>query len=50
MDKAAQEFAAVAAHLEATEKALGWTTLLGELYVPLPPPWGFVHQREGNLR
>ncbi|MFS2069416.1 hypothetical protein ACEN9D_11705 [Pseudomonas sp. CT11-2] len=40
LDKAAQEFAAVAAHLEATEKALGWTSSMSELYVPLQTPHG----------
>jgi hypothetical protein len=40
MDKAAHEFAAVAAHLEATEKALEWTSSLSELYVPLQTPLG----------
>jgi hypothetical protein len=39
MDKAAQEFAAVAVHLEA-EKALGWKSSLGKLYVPLQTPHG----------
>ncbi|WP_162234312.1 hypothetical protein, partial [Pseudomonas coronafaciens] len=40
LDKAAQELAAVAAHLEATEKALGWTSSISELYLPLHAPHG----------
>ncbi|WP_426205807.1 hypothetical protein [Pseudomonas sp. TWP3-1] len=40
LDKAALEFAAVAAHLEATEKALGWTSSMSELYVQLQTPHG----------
>ncbi|AXJ06780.1 hypothetical protein CFN16_22400 [Pseudomonas fluorescens] len=40
LDKAAQEFASVAAHLEATEKALGWKSSMSELYVPLQTPHG----------
>jgi vacuolar-type H+-ATPase subunit I/STV1 len=45
MDKAAQEFAAVAAHVEATEKALGWTSSLSELYVPLQTPYGAIRDK-----
>jgi len=50
MDKAAQEFAAVAAHLEATEKALGWTSSLSELYVPLQTPHGASSISEKTIR
>ena len=50
MDKAAQEFAAVAAHLEATEKALGWTSSLSELYVPLQTPHGASCISEKTIR
>lgn len=50
MDKAAQEFAAVAAHLEATEKALGWTSSLSELYVPLQTPRGASCISEKTIR
>lgn len=50
MDKAAQEFATVAAHLEATEKALGWTSSLSELYVPLQTPHGASCISEKTIR
>jgi chromosome segregation ATPase len=40
LDKAAQEFAAIAAHLHATEKALGRTSSLIDVYVPLQTPLG----------
>ncbi|MGY3641901.1 hypothetical protein [Pseudomonas sp. PK-RTE-24] len=50
MDKAAQEFATVAAHLEATEKALGWTSSLSELYVPLQTPHGALCISEKTIK
>lgn len=40
LDKAAQDFAAIAAHLHATEKAMGRSSSLTDLYVPLLVPFG----------
>ncbi|MHA6183445.1 hypothetical protein [Pseudomonas mohnii] len=40
LDKAAQDFAAIAAHLHATEKAMGRSSSLTDLYVPLHVPFG----------
>lgn len=40
LDKAAQDFAAIAAHLHATEKAMGRSNSLTDLYIPLLVPFG----------
>ncbi|WP_460108853.1 hypothetical protein [Pseudomonas sp. S3_H04] len=40
LDKATQDFAAIAAHLHATEKAMGRSSSLTDFYVPLHVPFG----------
>ncbi|MCV4276078.1 hypothetical protein OH710_25895 [Pseudomonas capsici] len=40
LDKTAQDFAAIAAHQHATEKAMGRSSSLTNLYVPLYVPFG----------
>jgi hypothetical protein len=40
LDKATQYFAAIAAHLHATERAMGRTSHLTDFYVPLHVPFG----------
>ncbi|MGE8483358.1 MAG: hypothetical protein ACN6Q5_12280 [Pseudomonas sp.] len=49
LDKAAQEFAAIAAHLYATEKALGRTSSLIDVYVPLQAPLGPLSINENTI-
>lgn len=40
LEKAAQDFATIAAHLHATEKAMGRSSSLTKIYVPLLVPFG----------
>jgi len=49
LDKAAQEFAAIAAHLHATEKAMGRSSSLIDLYVPLHVPFGPMSINEDTV-
>jgi len=49
LDKAAQEFAAIAAHLHATEKAMGRSSSLIDLYVPLLVPFGPMSINEDTV-
>ena len=49
LDKAAQEFAAIAAHLHATEKAMGRSSSLIDLYVPLHVPFGAMSINEDPI-
>jgi chromosome segregation ATPase len=49
LDKAAQEFVAIAAHLHATEKAMGRSSSLIDLYVPLHVPFGPMSINEDTV-
>ncbi|WP_202368982.1 hypothetical protein [Pseudomonas sp. MWU318] len=49
LDKAAQEFATIAAHLHATEKAMGRSSSLIDLYVPLHVPFGPMSINEDTV-
>ncbi|POA26576.1 MULTISPECIES: hypothetical protein [unclassified Pseudomonas] len=49
LDKAAQDFAAMAAHLHATEKAMGRSSSLTDLYVPLHVPFGPMSINEDTI-
>lgn len=49
LDKAAQEYAAIAAHLHATEKALGRSSSLVDVYVPLQAPLGPMSINENTI-
>jgi len=46
LDKAAQDFAAIAAHLHATEKAMERSSSLTKIYVPLHVPFGSMSSNE----
>ncbi len=49
LDKAAQDFASIAAHLHATEKAMGRSSSLTDLYVPLLVPFGPMALNEDTV-
>ena len=49
LEKAAQDFAAIAAHLHATEKAMGRSSSLTEVYVPLHVPFGPMSINEATI-
>jgi chromosome segregation ATPase len=50
LDKAAQDFANVAAQLSAAEKALGRYSSLQDLYLPLQAPMGRQHISQSEIR